>query len=129
MRALTAAILLLAVFATDAWAAKVAPPKTATGNYVGAPSADAGGSPLTGGSSYGNEDVPFSPLLEPLKEVITSKRTAVALVLFAIVYAGFSLVFGGQIQDFARTLFCLAIVAGLVIGAPKLCNLIFHTSF
>ena len=66
--------------------------------------------------------LPWEGPLQQIQESITGP-VAGAIALAAVAIAGGMLIFGGELNDFARRLFYIVLVAGLLLGATQIVQL------
>jgi len=78
-----------------------------------------GGEPALAGSGGG---LPWEGPLEQIQQSITGP-VAGFIALAAVAVAGGMLIFGGELNDFARRLFYIVLVAGLLLGATQIVQL------
>lgn len=67
-------------------------------------------------------DVPWEKPLEAIQKSLTGP-VASAIALGAVAVAGGMLIFGGELNDFARRLMYVVLVAGILLGAQKVVSL------
>ncbi len=77
------------------------------------------GEPALAGSGGG---LPWEGPLEQIQQSITGP-VAGFIALAAVAVAGGMLIFGGELNDFARRLFYIVLVAGLLLGATQIVQL------
>lgn len=77
------------------------------------------GEPVFAGSGGG---LPWEGPLEQIQQSITGP-VAGFIALAAVAVAGGMLIFGGELNDFARRLFYIVLVAGLLLGATQIVQL------
>ncbi len=75
--------------------------------------------PVFAGSGGG---LPWEGPLEQIQQSITGP-VAGFIALAAVAVAGGMLIFGGELNDFARRLFYIVLVAGLLLGATQIVQL------
>lgn len=63
--------------------------------------------------------LPWESPLETIQESITGP-VAMAIALIAVAVAGGMLIFGGEINDFARRLAYVVLVAGILLGGTQI---------
>ena len=63
--------------------------------------------------------LPWEGPLEQIQESITGP-VAAAIALAAVAIAGGMLIFGGELNDFARRLMYVVLVAGILLGATQI---------
>jgi type IV secretion system protein VirB2 len=80
--------------------------------------------PLAGSAlaSTGGGSLPWEGPLEKIQESITGP-VAGAIALAAMAIAGGMLIFGGELNDFARRLVYIVLVAGILLGATTIVGL------
>ncbi|WP_112809720.1 TrbC/VirB2 family protein [Ensifer sp.] len=78
-----------------------------------------GWEPALAGSGGG---LPWEGPLEQIQQSITGP-VAGFIALAAVAVAGGMLIFGGELNDFARRLFYIVLVAGLLLGATQIVQL------
>ncbi|WP_375600340.1 TrbC/VirB2 family protein [Devosia sp. Naph2] len=66
--------------------------------------------------------LPWEGPLEQIQESITGP-VAGAIALAAVAIAGGMLIFGGELNDFARRLMYIVLVAGILLGATQIVGL------
>lgn len=79
----------------------------------------AGGQPALAGSAGG---LPWEAPLEQIQQSITGP-VAGFIALAAVAVAGGMLIFGGELNDFARRLMYVVLVAGVLLGATQIVGL------
>lgn len=77
------------------------------------------GEPVFAGSGGG---LPWEGPLEQIQQSITGP-VAGFIALAAVAVAGGMLIFGGELNDFARRLMYIVLVAGLLLGATQIVQL------
>lgn len=77
------------------------------------------GEPVFAGSGGG---LPWEGPLERIQESITGP-VAGFIALAAVAVAGGMLIFGGELNDFARRLMYIVLVAGILLGATQIVQL------
>ncbi|MEO5326395.1 TrbC/VirB2 family protein [Mesorhizobium sp. CC13] len=77
-------------------------------------------SPALAGSAGGG--LPWEGPLEQIQESITGP-VAGYIALAAVAIAGGMLIFGGELNDFARRLMYVVLVAGILLGATQIVGL------
>lgn len=70
----------------------------------------------------GGGGLPWEGPLEQIQESITGP-VAGAIALAAVAIAGGMLIFGGELNDFARRLVYIVLVAGILLGATQIVGL------
>lgn len=70
----------------------------------------------------GGGGLPWEGPLEQIQESITGP-VAGAIALAAVAIAGGMLIFGGELNDFARRLCYIVLVAGILLGATQIVGL------
>ncbi len=70
----------------------------------------------------GGGGLPWEGPLEQIQESITGP-VAGAIALAAVAIAGGMLIFGGELNDFARRLMYVVLVAGILLGATQIVGL------
>lgn len=78
------------------------------------------GPPALAGSGGGG--LPWEEPLQQIQESITGP-VAGAIALAAMAIAGGMLIFGGELNDFARRLMYIVLVAGVLLGASQIVGL------
>ena len=73
-------------------------------------------------ASSGGGGLPWEGPLEQIQESITGP-VAGAIALAAVAIAGGMLIFGGELNDFARRLCYIVLVAGILLGATQIVGL------
>lgn len=73
-------------------------------------------------ASSGGGGLPWEAPLEQIQESITGP-VAGAIALAAMAIAGGMLIFGGELNDFARRLVYVVLVAGILLGATQIVGL------
>ncbi|TYR36083.1 conjugal transfer protein [Mesorhizobium microcysteis] len=73
-------------------------------------------------ASGGGGGLPWEGPLEQIQESITGP-VAGAIALAAVAIAGGMLIFGGELNDFARRLCYIVLVAGILLGATQIVGL------
>ncbi|MDF1631141.1 P-type conjugative transfer ATPase TrbB [Mycoplana sp. MJR14] len=73
-------------------------------------------------ASSGGGGLPWEGPLQQIQESITGP-VAGAIALAAVAIAGGMLIFGGELNDFARRLVYIALVAGILLGATNIVGL------
>ncbi|MUZ65074.1 TrbC/VirB2 family protein [Agrobacterium vitis] len=73
-------------------------------------------------ASSGGGSLPWEGPLETIQESITGP-VAGAIALAAMAIAGGMLIFGGELNDFARRLVYIVLVAGILLGATTIVGL------
>ncbi|AUX79177.1 TrbC/VirB2 family protein [Sinorhizobium fredii] len=73
-------------------------------------------------ASSGGGGLPWEAPLEQIQESITGP-VAGAIALAAMAIAGGMLIFGGELNDFARRLVYIVLVAGILLGATQIVGL------
>lgn len=73
-------------------------------------------------ASSGGGGLPWEGPLQQIQESITGP-VAGAIALAAVAIAGGMLIFGGELNDFARRLVYVVLVAGLLLGATNIVGL------
>lgn len=73
-------------------------------------------------ASSGSGSLPWEGPLEQIQESITGP-VAGAIALAAMAIAGGMLIFGGELNDFARRLVYIVLVAGILLGATTIVGL------
>jgi type IV secretory pathway VirB2 component (pilin) len=86
---------------------------------IAAPSLFASTAPVLAGSGGG---LPWEGPLEQIQESITGP-VAGYIALAAVAIAGGMLIFGGELNDFARRLMYVVLVAGILLGATQIVGL------
>ncbi|MGF6175497.1 TrbC/VirB2 family protein [Ensifer sp. 4252] len=86
---------------------------------IAAPSLFASAAPVLAGSGGG---LPWEGPLEQIQESITGP-VAGYIALAAVAIAGGMLIFGGELNDFARRLMYVVLVAGILLGATQIVGL------
>lgn len=72
----------------------------------------------------GGGGLPWEGPLEQIQESITGPvAMAIALIAVAVAVAGGMLIFGGEINDFARRLAYVVLVCGILLGATQVVGL------
>lgn len=94
--------------------------KFSTLGYVAAVSAIMLASPALAGSGGGG--LPWEAPLQQIQESITGP-VAGYIALAAVAIAGGMLIFGGELNDFARRLVYVVLVAGILLGATQIVGL------
>lgn len=75
-------------------------------------------------SSSGGGGLPYESWLETITSSITGP-VAYAFMLIGIVGSGATLIFGGEINGFLRTLIYLVLVAAFLVGATRIMSGLF----
>ncbi len=88
--------------------------------YVAAVGAIIVASPALAGSGGGG--LPWEAPLQQIQESITGP-VAGYIALAAVAIAGGMLIFGGELNDFARRLVYVVLVAGILLGATQIVGL------
>lgn len=88
--------------------------------YVAAVGAIMVASPALAGSGGGG--LPWEAPLQQIQESITGP-VAGYIALAAVAIAGGMLIFGGELNDFARRLVYVVLVAGILLGATQIVGL------
>lgn len=70
-------------------------------------------------ASSGGGSLPWESPLQQIQKSITGP-VAGAIALAAVAIAGGMLIFGGELNDFARRLVYIVLVAGLLLGATQI---------
>lgn len=70
-------------------------------------------------SSSGGGSLPWEGPLQQIQQSINGP-VASGIALAAVAIAGAMLIFGGEISDFARRLFYVVLVAGILLGASQI---------
>lgn len=70
----------------------------------------------------GGGGLPWEAPLEQIQQSITGP-VAGAIALAAVAIAGAMLIFGGELNDFARRLVFIVLVAGVLLGAAQIVSL------
>jgi type IV secretion system protein TrbC len=78
------------------------------------------GPALAGGGGGGG--LPWEAPLQQIQQSITGP-VAGAIALAAVAIAGGMLIFGGELNDFARRLMYVVLVAGILLGATQIVGL------
>ncbi|ASP83030.1 TrbC/VirB2 family protein [Sinorhizobium meliloti] len=73
-------------------------------------------------ASSGGGGLPWEGPLQQIQESITGP-VAGAIALAAVAIAGGMLIFGGELNDFARRLMYIVLVAGILLGATNIVGL------
>ncbi|WVT78006.1 TrbC/VirB2 family protein (plasmid) [Sinorhizobium chiapasense] len=73
-------------------------------------------------ASSGGGGLPWEGPLQQIQESITGP-VAGAIALAAVAIAGGMLIFGGELNDFARRLMYIVLVAGILLGATSIVGL------
>jgi len=73
-------------------------------------------------SSTGGGSLPWESPLQKIQQSITGP-VAAAIALAAVAIAGGMLIFGGELNDFARRLCYIVLVAGILLGAQQIISL------
>ena len=73
-------------------------------------------------ASSGGGGLPWEGPLQQIQESITGP-VAGAIALAAVAIAGGMLIFGGELNDFARRLVYVVLVAGILLGATNIVGL------
>lgn len=73
-------------------------------------------------ASSGGGGLPWEAPLEQIQESITGP-VASYIALAAVAVAGGMLIFGGELNDFARRLMYIVLVAGILLGATQIVGL------
>ncbi|MCO5966108.1 TrbC/VirB2 family protein [Sinorhizobium meliloti] len=73
-------------------------------------------------ASAGGGGLPWEGPLQQIQESITGP-VAGAIALAAVAIAGGMLIFGGELNDFARRLMYIVLVAGILLGATNIVGL------
>ncbi len=73
-------------------------------------------------ASSGGGGLPWEGPLQQIQESITGP-VAGAIALAAVAIAGGMLIFGGELNDFARRLVYVVLVAGILLGATSIVGL------
>lgn len=73
-------------------------------------------------ASSGGGGLPWEGPLQQIQESITGP-VAGAIALAAVAIAGGMLIFGGELNDFARRLMYVVLVAGILLGATQIVGL------
>ena len=73
-------------------------------------------------ASSGGGGLPWEGPLQQIQESITGP-VAGAIALAAMAIAGGMLIFGGELNDFARRLVYIVLVAGILLGATQIVGL------
>jgi type IV secretion system protein TrbC len=74
-------------------------------------------------ASTGGGGLPWEGPLQQIQESINGP-VAGAIALAAMAIAGGMLIFGGELNDFARRLMYIVLVAGILLGAAELLGLL-----
>lgn len=70
-------------------------------------------------ASSGGGSLPWESPLQQIQQSITGP-VAGAIALAAVAIAGGMLIFGGELNDFARRLMYIVLVAGILLGATQI---------
>ncbi|MFK4259380.1 TrbC/VirB2 family protein [Agrobacterium tumefaciens] len=73
-------------------------------------------------ASGGGAGLPWEAPLQQIQQSITGP-VAMAIALIAVAVAGGMLIFGGEINDFARRLAYVVLVCGILLGATQVVGL------
>jgi type IV secretion system protein VirB2 len=73
-------------------------------------------------SSSGGGNLPWESPLQKIQQSITGP-VASAIALAAVAIAGAMLIFGGELNDFARRLCYVVLVAGILLGAQQIVSM------